>query len=235
MGCIALELESKNFERQIFESGRLHVWRSDKTSDAGTNLLKGHAVLRRWLVFRDSHGAIWLERWENQAAAGMERGSRIKAGSAGLKGHGDRGFGINVDEANERSRKVAEELGGGVEIGSEPLPEAELDENEEAPDEHPLQETRDAAAEEFAGDKSEGGEDEGDHFRYRKNPESGGEAGKRGEKCPAKVISEPWRNARDDLAEAGETPDGEEEEINRQECASNGDAGKFWIVEHVPF
>jgi len=82
-----------------------------------------------------------------------------KAEDDGLRlGAGQGGFRVHVMERDEGPGEIGEDLRGGDEVGGEPLAEAELDENEKAPDEHPLEEAGSAAGEKFAGDERKRGE-----------------------------------------------------------------------------
>ncbi len=136
-------------------------------------------------------------------------------------------------ERDECAGEIGEDLRGGDEVSSEPLAEAELDENEKAPNEHPLKEARGAAGEEFASNERKSGEGESEHFRDGQDPERGGEAGELREKSGSKLLRKMRRDPRYEFADARETPDHEVEKIDSQQCAADGSAREFWVVEHA--
>src|SRR5687768_13734822 len=93
----------------------------------------------------------------------------------GLARNRFRRFRFDIDKTNKRSSKIREELRSCVEIRGEPLPKAQLNKNEKAHNERPLQQSRRPPPEKFAGDERECGEDERKQFRERKHVEGAGE------------------------------------------------------------
>lgn len=71
------KLEGKKAQCQVVETTRVRYRRFNKSADVGDEF--PHAVLLRWLVFRDSHAAIWRDGNGNQVG---KRFSPVRGKSA---------------------------------------------------------------------------------------------------------------------------------------------------------
>ena len=121
-----------------------------------------------------------------------------------------RWLGLGFDHELQRQQGAAEIhelLKRAVELLGQPLPEAELQEDEKAPDQSERKKLPWPTLQKIHSQQRQEREREGRQLREGQQPEGNGQAGEAGEECLAKLGFKPGGFSIDQFPEARKTPD----------------------------